>query len=220
VIGVECTFCANNSKSSRRTGLQRVFVRPKRLYTRPPLSLPRPEPTLHVGSGHVSRIVGTFGAEVATLDQGRRASSDASSAPPLAPDATSRASALRPWPPWALVTGAPPLAPSAPKVGAATKGHPYTTKLIRHKRHQCFVSAHAAKGLLARPKPYACRRFPAWAGKGDASEDQLPQQRAPHTMLAELGHTMRAPWATSPAPPWGAPVPEPRGDIPASQGSD
>jgi hypothetical protein len=57
--------------------------------------------------------------------------------------------------PWTLVTGAPPLAPSVPKVGAASKSLPCTAKLIRHKQHQCFISAHAAKGLLARPKLYA-----------------------------------------------------------------
>jgi hypothetical protein len=130
------------------------------------LSLLRPEPTLHVGSGHVSRIAGAFGAEAATLDQGRRASLGASSAPPLAPDATPWASALRPCLPWALVTGAPPLAPSVPKVGATTMGLPCTAKLIRHKRHQCFVSAHAAKGLLARPEPYAMPKVPSVGGQG------------------------------------------------------
>jgi hypothetical protein len=89
------TLQGYNSKSPRRTGLQRVLVRPKHLYTRPPLSLPCPEPTLHVGGGHVSSAAAPSVTKQRPWTLGRRASADALFAPPPAPDAVSLAGAPR-----------------------------------------------------------------------------------------------------------------------------
>jgi hypothetical protein len=49
------TLQGYNSNSPRRTSLQRVFVRPKHLYTRRSLSLPCTVPPLHVRRCHVSQ---------------------------------------------------------------------------------------------------------------------------------------------------------------------
>jgi hypothetical protein len=57
------TLQGYNSNSPRRTSLQRVFVRPKHLYTRRPLSLPRTVSPLHVRSSHMSQR--TFDTETA-----------------------------------------------------------------------------------------------------------------------------------------------------------
>jgi hypothetical protein len=129
----------------------------------------------------------TFGDEAAAQDPERRASAYASSAPPPVPDAVSSAGAYRSWPSRAFVTGARPTAPSAPKAGAATRGHSCTTRLMRHKRRQCFVSALCSEGSPRRTEAVGRPRVPAWADGGDASEHQLPQQYRGHNEEEGVG---------------------------------
>jgi hypothetical protein len=159
----------------RRTSLQRVFVRPKHLYTRRPLSLPRTVPSLHVRR---PRVVAhrTFSAE-ATWDLAPAASclsghhAHAASSPCLR---RSRCAALL-----------APSKPSAPKHDRPCLRHRWSALLrwaapARQNSHDSKNSSVSVRPTFRRllgvtvaarePKPSA------WPGVDKASEGDFPNR--------------------------------------------
>jgi hypothetical protein len=175
VICLNYTLQGYNSKSPRRTGLQRVFVRRKRLYTRPPLSLPCPEPTLHAGGGHVSGAVAPSETKQRPWIRGVE--------PPH------MLCLRRGWPrarhPRPALPAPGPLEPSSPE---------YSHPCLRHRRlaPPCRTipaqqSSRNMSNISVSVKPIprkslreieAARELKssAWPDVGEASEGQLPQQ--------------------------------------------
>jgi hypothetical protein len=75
-----------NSNSPCRTSLQHVFARPKHLYTRHPLTLPRTMSPLHVRSSHVSQRTAPSALKQSKMSpRSRHAFRDISPGPPPAP---------------------------------------------------------------------------------------------------------------------------------------
>jgi hypothetical protein len=170
------TLQGYNSNSPRRTGLQRVFVRPKHLYTRHPLSPPRVVPSLHVGGSHVSRSAApSVPKQPRILLRSRRAFSDISPVPLLAPDAMSPAGAQCFW----------PLEPSSPKCSHLCLRHRRPApprRTIPAQQNSCDM-----RGISVSVKPIMRRslrvtetarelKSSAWPDVGEASEGHLPQQ--------------------------------------------
>jgi hypothetical protein len=132
----------------------------------------------------------TFGDETAILDWGRRASSGTLPVPPRAPDVMSPSGVPRPWSSRTFVAGARPSVPSAPKVGAATWDHSCATKLTRHKWHQRFVSARAAK---ASPRDRSRRQTEG--GQRGRTRGMLPKTNFPNSSPSSVRAVLILRWA-------------------------
>jgi hypothetical protein len=81
------------------------------------------------------------------------------------------------------------------EAGTAMWGHPCT----QSSRNRSSVSVSVKKpyrdGFSARPKPYAARKSSAWPDEGEASEDQLPQQRAVKTFSQWIQNEPKEKWS-------------------------
>jgi hypothetical protein len=132
------TLQGYNSNSSSRTGLQRVFVRPKHLYTRRPLSLPRTVPPLHVCSSHVLWHTAPSAPKPPTISPwSRRSFRDILLRSPPFPN-RGAPDARRFWFLHTFGAESQPSALSAPKASTVWLVCSCTTKLTQLEQHQRF----------------------------------------------------------------------------------
>jgi hypothetical protein len=139
------TLQGYNSNSSSRTSLQRVFVRPKHLYTRRPLSPPRTVPSLHVRSVHVSQRTTPSVPKQPGVSRGRVVPLGTSCPCRFQPRPEAFPTRGTPGPFETFDTEARPPAPSAPMVGTAQMGCSCTTKTHMIPKALAFPSVSIPK---------------------------------------------------------------------------